>query len=45
MALTIEREIAADNGKSMTHSTHLEYVLDCQKELSLKINLQSCGKV
>ena len=36
MALTIEREIAADNGKSMIHSTHLEYVLDCQKRIKFK---------
>ena len=36
MALTIEWEIAADNGKSMTHPTHLEYVLDCQKRIKFK---------
>ena len=36
MALTIEREIAADNGKSMTHPNHLEYVLDCQKRIKFK---------
>ena len=31
MPLTCEREIAADNGMWVTHSSHLELVLNCQK--------------
>ena len=31
MALTNEGEIVADNGMWLTHPSHLEQVLDCQK--------------
>ena len=31
MALTSEKEIAADNGMWMTQPSHLELILDCQK--------------